>query len=264
MIQFNLRGQGNSCKVEVSPPITFFEGDTFINQEYTQKVRLQKLTQGTVKYQLRMEAKNRQSFHCAVSVQGKTLMNENDVLKGELTQDEVDISISMNSQECGKALAYFYIEIEDGPPVSFSCQADFRGPIVNLVEPVVDLGLAKVNTKQQFTLTIENQSPIEAYFCLKNAQNKKMTIDNCITHDEAESREEGGEAINNQLVCGRPISSKMGNKVMFDTSKGVIRPRQRISITLICDCLNQESIEEYFEIMIKDSKSLFFQLLGEI
>ena len=35
MIQFNLRGQGNSCKVEVSPPVTFFEGDTFINKTYT-------------------------------------------------------------------------------------------------------------------------------------------------------------------------------------------------------------------------------------
>ena len=57
---------------------------------------------------------------------------------------------------------------------------------MNLVEPVVDLGLAKVNTKQQFTLTIENQSPIEAVFALKNASNKKMTLENFITEDQAE------------------------------------------------------------------------------
>ena len=44
-------------------------------------------------------------------------------------------------------MAYFYIEIEDGPPVSFSVQADFRGPIVELLEPVIDFELAKVNTK---------------------------------------------------------------------------------------------------------------------
>ena len=148
MIQFNLRGQGNSCKVDVSPPVTFFEGDTFINQTYRQTVQLNKLTQGMVKYKLRMEAKNRESFDCKVKIQGKSLKNDNDVIEGELSEDTIDIDIAIKSKECGKALAYFYIEIEDGPPVSFSCQADFRGPIVNLVEPVVDLGLAKVNTKQ--------------------------------------------------------------------------------------------------------------------
>lgn len=34
MIQFNLRGQGNSCKVEVEPSYCQFQGDTFINYEY--------------------------------------------------------------------------------------------------------------------------------------------------------------------------------------------------------------------------------------
>jgi hypothetical protein len=31
MIMFNLRGQGNSCQVKVEAPVTFFEGDLFIN-----------------------------------------------------------------------------------------------------------------------------------------------------------------------------------------------------------------------------------------
>ena len=111
-------------------------------------MQLKKLTQGVVKYKLRMEAKNRETFDCKVKIQNRELAHDNDVIIGELSEETVDIDISVMSQECGKALAYFYIEIEDGPPVSFSCQADFRGPIVNLVEPVVDLGLAKVNTKQ--------------------------------------------------------------------------------------------------------------------
>jgi len=38
MLQFNLRGQGNSCRVEVEPPLSFFEGDTFINHEYSKTV----------------------------------------------------------------------------------------------------------------------------------------------------------------------------------------------------------------------------------
>lgn len=74
MIQFNLRGQGNSCKVDVQPPITFFEGDTFINQTYRETVQFLKMTQGVVRYKLRMEAKNRDTFSCNVQVQGgKTL-----------------------------------------------------------------------------------------------------------------------------------------------------------------------------------------------
>jgi hypothetical protein len=55
MIQFNLRGQGNSCRVEIEPPISFFEGDTFINQDYSKTVRLCKPTEGVVKYKLHLE-----------------------------------------------------------------------------------------------------------------------------------------------------------------------------------------------------------------
>lgn len=80
----------------------------------------------------------------------------------------------MRSEECGKAIACFYIEIEDGPPVSFSVQADFRGPIVELLEPVVNLELAKVNTQQKRTLTLVNSSPIPASFIIKNSKNKKL------------------------------------------------------------------------------------------
>jgi hypothetical protein len=31
--------------------------------------------------------------------------------------------------------------------MSFSCKAIFRGPIVKVIEPVVDYGLVKVNTQ---------------------------------------------------------------------------------------------------------------------
>ena len=156
----------------MDPPIAFFEGDTFIEQTYRQTVQLQKLTQGVVKYNLRMESKNRESFKVNVRVQGRTLSDETPIVEGEIHNESVDFLLEISSEECGKAIAYFYIEIEDGPPVSFSCQANFRGPIVNLVEPVVDLGLAKVNTQQQFTFTLENESPIPATFLIKNAKKK--------------------------------------------------------------------------------------------
>ena len=73
MIMFNLRGQGNSCEVKVDPPIANFEGDTFIQQTYRQTVQLQKITEGVVKYNFRMESKNRDSFKVLAHVQGKTL-----------------------------------------------------------------------------------------------------------------------------------------------------------------------------------------------
>ena len=92
-----------------------------------------------------MESKNRDTFDVKVRVAGKILSDECPIVEGEINED-VELQIDIKSSQCGKAIAYFYIEIEDGPPVSFSCQADFRGPIVKLVEPVLDLGLAKVNT----------------------------------------------------------------------------------------------------------------------
>lgn len=88
----------------------------------------------------------------------------------------MDLELTVESSEIGMAFAYFYIEIEDGSPVSFSCKANFRGPIVNLVEPIVDLGLTKVNTTKTFAITLENKSPIPANFIIKNAKNKKMNF----------------------------------------------------------------------------------------
>ena len=45
-------------------------------------------------------------------------------------------------------MAYFFIEIEDGAPVSFQVVADFMGPIVNCEQPIVDFGLVKVNSSE--------------------------------------------------------------------------------------------------------------------
>jgi hypothetical protein len=68
------------------------------------------------------------------------------MIEGEISTDKIDFKIQISSEECGKAIACFYVEIEDGPPVSFSVQANFRGPIVELFEPVINLELTKVNT----------------------------------------------------------------------------------------------------------------------
>lgn len=63
---------------------------------------------------------------------------------------------------------------------------------------------------------------------------------------------------------GKPIKTKRGNVINFDTSNYTLRPREKKQITLTAECVNQESIEEYFEVLIADAAPLFFQLLGEV
>ena len=46
IIQFNLKGQGNSCKVEIEPSYCIFDGDTFINKEYVKEIKLKKRSEG--------------------------------------------------------------------------------------------------------------------------------------------------------------------------------------------------------------------------
>jgi len=141
-------------------------------------VKLRKVSEGAIKYTIRMEGKNRESFDVDLIAQGQSIKRaEGGILVGEIaTSDSTDLTIVINSDEIGPAIAYFFVEIEDGDPISFSCQAEYRGPIVHLDEPVIDVGLAKVNTDKHFSITLENQSPIPANFILKSAKNKKLSF----------------------------------------------------------------------------------------
>jgi hypothetical protein len=75
-------------------------------------------------------------------------------------EDVIDLEVIISSKSCGLKNAYFYVEISDGAPISFQCMANFRGPIVRVVEPIADFGLVKVNTTQKFRITLENLSSI--------------------------------------------------------------------------------------------------------
>lgn len=41
-------------------------------------------------------------------------------------------------------------------------------------------------------------------------------------------------------------------------------PNESMKIKLTVNCLTEETIDEYIEVMVKESKSLFFQVLGEV
>ena len=66
------------------------------------------------------------------------------------------------------------------------------------------------------------------------------------------------------LVVGKPIKTRRGNVVNFDTSHYTLLPHEKKEIIMTADCVNQESIEEYFEILVTDAPPLYFQLLGEV
>ena len=131
---------------------------------------------------------------------------------------------------------------------------------MRLEEPVIDVGLAKVNTVKHFSITLENDSPIPANFILKSAKNKKLGFNNAITEADAKKNPDA----QGSLVLGRPVRSKLGNRITFDCAYKQLQPHAKTTINVSCDCLNQETIEEYFEIMVQDSEPLFFQLLAEV
>jgi hypothetical protein len=177
LISFSMKGQGNSCRVEIDPPVSNFEGDRYINYQYSQIVKLKKTYEGTVKYRIQLEGKSSEDLTVDLCTQGQRLSQNNWIIQGEIKiEKEIDLEIFMSSKDVGEKSAFFYIEVEDGEPVSFQAIANFRGPIVRVIEPVVDFGLIKVNTKSLYRVNVENTSPIPAEVIIKNTKNKKLNF----------------------------------------------------------------------------------------
>ena len=73
-----------------------FEGDCFINNTYTQKVKLKKDYEGSVKYKLKLEGKNSESFFINVEIDGQSLENNNNEIVGEIKTDkEIELNITV-------------------------------------------------------------------------------------------------------------------------------------------------------------------------
>lgn len=99
----------------------------------------------------------------------------------DAADEYIDLKIVVNSKERGKCLAYFYIEIEDGAPCSFHVECDFMGPIVKCHHPIIDYGLVKVNSHQDFEIELENTSPIGAEILIKNSNNHRLSFTNMVS-----------------------------------------------------------------------------------
>lgn len=67
-----------------------------------------------------MEQQNRSTFNVQLKAQNKVLKENVQFIEGIIEGEHIDIDVTVESTECGLGIAYFYIEIEDGSPVSFS------------------------------------------------------------------------------------------------------------------------------------------------
>ncbi len=69
-----------------------------------------------------LEGKNSESLSVNLvdSRSGQSLALNDGLIEGEIKDiHEIDLEVFVESSECGSQFAYFFIEIEDGPPVSF-------------------------------------------------------------------------------------------------------------------------------------------------
>lgn len=63
----------------------------------------------------------------------------------------------------------------------------------------------------------------------------------------------------------RCVQTEQGNAIRLDKSCFTIPPNSSIDFMLTLDSIRTETVEEYFEIMVKNSDtSLFFEVLAEI
>jgi len=89
------------------------------------------------------------------------------------------------------------------------------GPIVKCLNPVVDFGLVKVNSKETFELTVENQSPIQAEVLIKNSENCRLNFDSMLTMEQARHMDDFDITMA-PLVFNKPFQTKNKNVIKLD------------------------------------------------
>ena len=66
--------------------------------------------EGSVRYQLRLEGKNSDSFYVNIEVDGKSLERYDNKITGEINTDkEIEFNLTVMSPDIGERIAYFYL-----------------------------------------------------------------------------------------------------------------------------------------------------------
>lgn len=159
-------------------------------------------------------------------------------------------------------MAYFYIEIEDGAPITFQVVTSFKGSIIKCYNPVVDYGLVKVNTSQTVEIEIENESPIMADIMIKNSVNDNLNFDNMISMEEVVQEDLDPSVI--PLIYDKHYQTSKSNILKFDAYCLQMQPHEVKKVRIELKSFQPEHLCEFFEIMVKDGSSQFFKIMSEI
>jgi rRNA maturation protein Rpf1 len=170
------------------------------------------------------------------------------------SEDDIDLKIYVQSDQRGECMAYFFIEIEDGAPVTFQVVCNFRGPIVLCHQPLVDFGLVKVNTLEQYQMEIENTSPIPAQVLIKNSLNKNLGFNNMMSMQQAASQVAKDSSAASSIY-DRPNTTKKGNQISIEQCAMILKPHEKQTVQVSLKSARPETVEEYFEIMVEDGLS---------
>ena len=138
------------------------------------------------------------------------------------------------------------------------------GPIVKCYNPIVDYGLVKVNSQTDFEIEIENTSPIPAEILIKNSNNFRLNFSNMLSVDAVRAEQNRMVSSSASLVYDKPIVTKKGNQINLDAFSLFLKPNERQSIYVSMRTLCPEKVEEFFEILVRDGNSQFFQVHSEV
>ena len=277
-LQFNLRGQGNYRKMFLSPSILEYKETLLINKPYTTNITMKKEKNTEIKNLSEGQAVLYKKKIWVESVSDQTFEVIIDTKKFDestSSEDDIDITVTIQSTTTGVKTAYLRVDIEDGVPLSYFIQAEFQGPLVSIVESCVEFGLQKINSQVSFTMNIQNHSPVEAPIIIKNANDfHGFTYEAYLTALEGENTKAKDEQEKNKSVIGvskkkkkknlKLIKTKGGNRINFTQQHIVIPPNSRGEITVNLNCTHEEVISEILEVLVKDADSQFIYLNANI
>jgi len=87
---------------------------------------------------------------------------------------------------------------------------------------------------------------------LKSNKNTKLQFNTAIL------TEDDSQLSNISLKVGAPIISKNGNNIYFSGSHIKLKPFESINVQVSTNCITEETINEFIEVLVKDSESVYF------
>lgn len=66
------------------------------------------------------------------------------------------------------------------------------------------------------------------------------------------------------LIVDKPIITGQGNSLTLSSYTMTVPPHESMPVSVLLNCITEESIDEHLEIMVRGGESSFVQVLGEV